>query len=112
MGAEGSLFAGARTIRDIGSYLPVDLGGVPYDREEHGRAAQAWLNRSQAPLPPSVESPAFFNNGMADQHILAQEIAPDHVRAPSTSTTRRRSSAASAPSSIFLGQEEHGPSNW
>ena len=75
-----SPFAAARTIRDVGSYLPVDLGGLPYDREEHGRAARSWLERSQAPLPSTVQNAEYFNNGMADLQILGLEIGPQQVR--------------------------------
>ena len=73
-------FAEAKTIRDIGSYLPVALGGQPDDPAEHSRAATQWLERSQASLPPSVANPEYFNDWMGDSTLLALEFAPTFVR--------------------------------
>lgn len=75
-----SPFADAKTIRDIGSYLPCAFGGKPYDREEHGQAAERWRIRSEAPRPPAVKNPEYFGNATFDSDILELEFAPDFVR--------------------------------
>lgn len=75
-----SPFAQAKTIRDIGSYLPCEFGGLPYDREEHGRAAERWRVRSEAPPPPTVRNPEYFRNATFDADILGLEFNSDFVR--------------------------------
>lgn len=75
-----SPFAVAKTLRDIGSYYPVDFGGQPYDREEHRRAGDRWAELRETPLPLTVENQEFFNSRLLDSDVIGLRFTSTLVK--------------------------------
>lgn len=63
-------FAEAKTIRDIGSFMPVAFGGEPYERDEPRRAVSRWNDLRETPLPTSVQNGEFFKSRLLDSDVL------------------------------------------
>ncbi|MGV3616079.1 MAG: hypothetical protein ACO1SV_12155 [Fimbriimonas sp.] len=75
-----SPFATATSIRDFGSYLPIELGSHELDRSEHSTAVDRWQALQKMPLSHLVEDREFFGNQMWDSSVYEIQLSPESVR--------------------------------